>query len=447
MSPAVGTRWTNPSVRALARDGNAVETISSDARTWVYRAREAGWAGPPFDPIELADLLGVEVIAVEGVADARLVHIGRRPRIEFNPSRPRARVRFSIAHELGHLLFPDAADKVRYRSHSDDRRRDDWQVELLCNFAAAEFLMPVGSLPASATTDLEINHLMRLRARFEVSAEALLLRVIDLTAEPAAAFAAARFEDEQPRFRIDYCVAGRAWRSPISADDVVHGRPLTDCTAIEHTAKGEMTFGERLHVECVGVPGYPGQRYPRVIGILRPRQRVTRSVSIDYVDGDATAPRGDGPWMIAQVVNDKAATWGGRGFAAAIRAKYPEAQEQFRDWGHNRLELGTGHLAELGSGRYVFSMVAQHGYGPAPRMRLRYGALERCLVELGARAAELGAAVHMPLIGTGQAGGDWGTIEELIYTSVCRQGVAVTVYVPPGAALPDEHESQLSLSF
>ena len=267
-------------------------------RPEVGLPRARGWlgrAGPPFDPIELAELLGVEVIAVEGVADARLVHIGRRPRIEFNPSRPRARVRFSIAHELGHLLFPDAADKVRYRSHSDDRRRDDWEVELLCNFAAAEFLMPVGSLPQSATTDLEINHLMRLRARFEVSAEALLLRVIDLTAEPAAAFAAARLMDDQPRFRIDYCMAGRAWRAPISAHDVVHGGPLADCTAIEYTATGEMTIGERLHVECVGVPGYPGQRYPRVVGILRPRQRVTPGVAIGYVDGDATAPRGDGP--------------------------------------------------------------------------------------------------------------------------------------------------------
>ena len=93
--------------------------------------------------------------------------------------------------------------------------------------------------------------------------------------------------------------------------------------------------------------------------------------------------------MIAQIVNDKTVNWGGRGFAAAVRAKYPAAQEQFRDWGHDGLELGTGHLAEVGGGHYVFSMVAQHGYGPAPRMRLRYGALERCLAGLGARAAEL----------------------------------------------------------
>ena len=92
-------------------------------------------------------------------------------------------------------------------------------------------------------------------------------------------------------------------------------------------------------------------------------------------------------------------------------------------------------------------MVAQHGYGPSRETRLRYGALEHCLGELGRLAGDLGASVHMPMIGTGQARGDWGAIKELIFRGVCDRGIAVTVYLQPGAPLPEEAEGQLTLSF
>jgi hypothetical protein len=74
----------------------------------VLTALERGWQGPPFDPFKLADILGVDTIPNADVFDARVVPVSSdRFLIEYNPDKPRSRVRFSLAHELAHTLFPD----------------------------------------------------------------------------------------------------------------------------------------------------------------------------------------------------------------------------------------------------------------------------------------------------------------------------------------------------
>ena len=439
------TRWTNPSVRALAGGDDPVALITARARGLVYQARERGWQGPPFDPFELADQLGIEVVAVDELDDARLVFVRGRPRIDFNPNRPRARVRFSVAHELAHWLFPDAAEEIRHRTHSRDQRGDDWQVELLCNLGAAEFLMPVGSFPELAGDALKINRLMRIRQEFGVSTEALLLRMARVTPEPVAVFAAARVTSE-PEFRIDYVTDTRAWSPEIVRGLRVRAGALAECTAVGHTAKGPADSGGWPCTSNASAFRRTLASATRELSACSDQaERRPSALGINYVDGDATTPRGDGPRIIAHVVNDKTSNWGGRGFAVALRQRWPESQAQFRAWAGGKPALGSGHLAELDDEVSVFSMVAQHGYGPSPRTRLRYGALERCVSELGTIAGDLGASVHMPLIGTGHAGGDWGTVKELIYAELSARGIDVTVYVIPGAPLPEEAETQLAL--
>ncbi len=60
-------------------------------------------------------------------------------------------MRFSIAHEIANTLFPDHIERVRNRRAAVVTRNDDWQLELLCNIAAAEFLMPGGDEIDSTT--------------------------------------------------------------------------------------------------------------------------------------------------------------------------------------------------------------------------------------------------------------------------------------------------------
>ena len=209
-----------------------VVNIERRARDIALEAIEDGWPGPPYDPFELAESLGIELVARQDLDDARLISFEGRPRIEFNPARSAARARFSIAHEIGHFLFPDYGDRPRYRDVAE-RRGDDWQLEILCNIAAAELIMPIGSFPIAETEDLSLPHLLDERARFGVSTEALLRRAIKLTDRPACLFAAARSRDDSEAFRLDYLVPSRSWAPTLDAGRRVPASSvLSRCTAV-----------------------------------------------------------------------------------------------------------------------------------------------------------------------------------------------------------------------
>jgi len=91
-------------------------------------------------------------------------------------------------------------------------------------------------------------------------------------------------------------------------------------------------------------------------------------------------------------------------------------------------------------------MVAQHGYGSrAGKIPLRYGALEQCMRTVRGDLSEHPAAVHMPRIGAGQAGGDWNVIAEMVTRQLLDVATAVTVYLPPGTELAEAAPQQLGL--
>lgn len=439
--PLPPRQWSNRSVLALAGASDPIVVITTRARSIILEAIEHGLPGPPFDPFDLAAHLDIPVVPREDIRDARTVPAAPgKVTIEFNPNRPRARVRYSIAHELAHTLFPDCVERIQNRAVRAEMTRHDAELELLCNVGAAEFLMPIGSFPELEGQSLTIDHLMELRRAYDVSTEALLLRVVKLTVEPCAVFAASRLEEGSAagRYQIDYSVPSRSWRGHMSRGSLFKRHSIVEeCTAIGFTAKGrEEVPGAHgvVPLECVGIPPYPGQRYPRVVGVaISPRAQRLITPRITQLKGDATQPRGSGPRLIAHIVNDKGLTWGA-GFALAVRKKWPTVQAEFRRWAleHRReFTLGTMHLAQLAGDIRIAHMIAQHGYGPSPRPRIRYAALRACLGTVADEALRSGATVHMPRIGTGQAGGSWWVISELVDEALSRRGVSVTVYDLP----------------
>jgi O-acetyl-ADP-ribose deacetylase (regulator of RNase III) len=447
--------WSNPSVLALLeREGNEdpFSVVEDRAKQVIFEAMEAGWEGPPYDPFALASLLGIELAASQELEDARLVESEGKPRIDFNPSRRPARVRFSIAHELGHYLFPDYGKRIRYRDRSQIRS-DDWQLEVLCNVAAAEFLMPAGAFPIQEADDLSLPHLLDLRARFEVSTEALLRRTVKLTDEPSSLFAATRLEDGEG-FRIDYVVRSRAWGPKVSTGTMLSGDSvLHRCTAVGFSDSASETWAdEAIEVQVVGVPPYPGHSFPRLVGLISPANPADHGTpGLRYIRGNAADPRREGPTIIAHVVNDQASSWGGRGFAVDLMREYQDAREQYTAWANSdQLRRGAVHLADTGGGLWIASLVAQAGYGETPgqgeRPRLRLPALQIALRRLAALAQELDASVHMPAIGTGQGGARWPKIRDLIVEELVDRQVSTTVYVLPDAPMPeDAPDDQLSL--
>jgi O-acetyl-ADP-ribose deacetylase (regulator of RNase III) len=136
------------------------------------------------------------------------------------------------------------------------------------------------------------------------------------------------------------------------------------------------------------------------------------------------------------VVNDKTPNWGGGGFASAVRSAWPGVQEDFRDWAeHHRASyrLGSVRVSRVDERLSVASIIAQHGYGPSAKPRLRYSALRAGLTTVARLARESGASVHMPRIGTGQSGGSWPVIRDLIGETLGEAAVPVTVYDLPGS--------------
>jgi O-acetyl-ADP-ribose deacetylase (regulator of RNase III) len=434
-------KWTNPSVKKLAGKDDPVRAITKRAREVVLAAMDKGWSGPPFDPLSLSDLLKLRTAPRADIRDARTVPVGDGVCIEYNPSRPPGRVRYSIAHEIAHSLFPDCSDQIRNRAPRHEMKGDDWQLEMLCNIAAAEFLMPIGSLGEVKQEDLNIDRILELRKEYDVSTEAVLLRAVHATDAPCAAFTASRIEEgpNQGRYFVEYVIPSRDWAPPISKHAILpSAHVIGQCSAIGFTAKGSEKIGaETLHTECVGIPAYPGSSFPRVAGLFTSERTHQIGPRITFLKGDATQPIGLGKKIIAHVVNDATSNWGGRGFAQAIKKKWPIAQEAFRTWADDQpgqLSLGNIHVVDVTPDIAIASLICQKGYGASAKPRLRYFALEACLRLLNQTSVDRSASVHMPRMGCGQAGGSWLLVHELIKAVLMSESVPVFIYDLPNAA-------------
>lgn len=436
MTKPNGVHWTNKSVLKLAKGEDPIAVIERKARELTLRALDAGWSGPPFNPTAIADLLQIPIEANASIPDARIMPKGSKLVIQFNPTKPRARVRFSIAHELAHTLFPDVAQEVRNRG-GNRAVPDDWQLEILCNLAAAEFVMPAGSMPSSDKL-LAIESLMNERKRFDVSAEAFLIRATKMTKEPVVMFcASARHSAGNPaKYQIDYAISSRtAPPLNIAGKFVPVGSIAYSCTAIGYTDKKTETWFSHsgLRVECVGIPAYFGSGVPRVAGILRFARGESQD-ALKFIHGDVLDPRDGNNKVICQLVNDQARFWGG-GVAKASSKRYPDAQRKFAEWivsVPRAKRLGSVHFAELSESLTIASLVGQQGFGASSTPRIRYAALEQCLEEVSCFAAKHAATVHMPRIGAGQSGGQWDMVEELVRSTLVQSGVPVTIYdLPP----------------
>src|SRR5580698_6980462 len=205
------SQWTNKSVLTLG-DRDPISEIVSRARHYVLDAIEEGWSGPPYNPFSLAEMRGMRLLPTEEILDART----RSDRegnftIEFNPQRPAARMRYSIAHEIGHTLFKDCAEAIRNRATHQDMKKDDWQLESLCNMAAAEILMPFGTFQEEVSVRPSAGLVLDLRHKYLVSCEAIVNRLIRLSTYPCFAFFA-RVDNSASRYFVEYYIPSPALR-------------------------------------------------------------------------------------------------------------------------------------------------------------------------------------------------------------------------------------------
>ncbi len=149
-------------------------------------------------------------------------------------------------------------------------------------------------------------------------------------------------------------------------------------------------------------------------------------MTISYLKGDVTEPKGSGPRIIAHICNDRGGF--GKGVALAIANRWPEAKTYFKRWYASKDEfaLGKTQIVFVASDLWVCNMVAQHGYKTASNPHpLQLDALRKCLRQLHFEAESREALICMPRIGTGLAGSSWDVIEPMLRETLGNQEVYI----------------------
>lgn len=152
---------------------------------------------------------------------------------------------------------------------------------------------------------------------------------------------------------------------------------------------------------------------------------------INYIKGDATLPNSEGNKIIAHICNDIGA-WG-KGFVLALSKRWREPEMEYKKWAKEEekenFQLGEIQIVKVNKDTYVANMIAQKGIRRKnTNPPIRYEAVEQCLSKLSEEAKIISAAVHMPRIGCGLAGGQWELIEPLINKCLIQEGIRVFVY-------------------
>ncbi|WP_405421585.1 ImmA/IrrE family metallo-endopeptidase [Streptomyces erythrochromogenes] len=127
--------------------------------------------GPVEDMVALLEGAGALVV-VRDLCTAELDAVsqwppGKAPLILLNSSAPTDRSRFSLAHELGHLVMHGEPGEGRVQEDQANR-------------FAAEFLMPHDAVLPELKPGIDVPRLLDLKARWGVSMAALIRRAMDL---------------------------------------------------------------------------------------------------------------------------------------------------------------------------------------------------------------------------------------------------------------------------
>lgn len=166
-------------------------------------------------------------------------------------------------------------------------------------------------------------------------------------------------------------------------------------------------------------------------------------MDITYVRGDATRPEGAGPRIIVHICNDIGG-WG-RGFVLALSRRWREPEQQYRAWFREGLAatppfaLGQVQFVPIEQKVWVANLLGQHGVrGTNGHPPIRYEAVREGLSRVARFAQEQGAAIHMPRIGIGLAGGTWSEVSRVIKEELIDSNIPVTVYDLPSSDTQNE---------
>ena len=195
-----GRRYSDPDIISLCRQSGELidprSTIVNMARALTERAN--GFSGLPSDPLErlkiIASLSGIKILPMDmdqvraGKSDAALYPTANGCwTVLYNPNRPKARIIFTIGHEIVHTFFPNSTNGARFRTITNPGSREANELELLCHLGASELVIPLGEFQRQAGGRFSLDGVGKLNAYFGTSFEATAYRLA--TAHPGFAVA------------------------------------------------------------------------------------------------------------------------------------------------------------------------------------------------------------------------------------------------------------------
>lgn len=140
-------------------------------------------SGPPTDLDKFGQALGViEVERRELNVDGMVLPKGKGYKVILNSKKP-ARRRFSLAHELGHIIVESGSLATpQFRGGPPSHK----QLENLCDKIAAEILMPEEQFQEHMERlGLQLSSVLQLKRTFDTSFESTAIRFADFLPFPA----------------------------------------------------------------------------------------------------------------------------------------------------------------------------------------------------------------------------------------------------------------------
>lgn len=442
--------WNHKSVKLLIKESNNDPEfeVRTRARNLVLMGLEKGWSGPPYSAIELAKLIGIEIEPNDSVDDARILPTKNNFKIEYNPFQKPTRINFSIAHELAHTLFSDCSNEIRNRETTQIMNRE---LEQLCNIGASEIQLPyaVFSEDANSIEEISLESLLSLASKYKASLESLFLRFIEVIDRPCSILICSF--NESFELGIEYWKSSKTFDVKVPNNFIIpKDSKAYECSAPGWTSRETVNWsflGNDYNIFCVGISPMRRDNRARVGIIITPKisdlNLNENRINIEF--GDATKPRGKGIKIIAQIVNTTGGL--GLGFGKSLSKNYPIIKTELQRWQENKqdFKLGKNKLFSVHEDIFVCQMLAQKGlFEKNGEIPLKYSSLRECLIDLQIQAENIGASIHMPMIGAGQAKGDWKIIKGIIHDELVSKGIPVFIYMLPGKV--PNIKSKLSLT-
>ncbi len=149
---------------------------------------DPAWRPPPYDPLLVAQALGIRCVRMPSLSPAALLC---KPRgqltILYREMRSPERTRFNLFHEIAHTLFPNFGSHPFLSRQRPRLFEPAGRLEKLCDAAALEFMMPGDLFEEDLIENgFGAGRVPELCKRFAIWPEATALRMIDSDLECCA---------------------------------------------------------------------------------------------------------------------------------------------------------------------------------------------------------------------------------------------------------------------